>query len=67
MTKAYCHQCMETRTDDGQDSWGYVYYAGVPICQRCHSVVEFMPNGQQEEELEFIDEQDSTGEENDPN
>jgi hypothetical protein len=58
---------METRTDDGSDSWGFVWYAGVPMCQRCQSVVEFMPNGQQENEQEFIDEQDNDGEENEQN
>jgi hypothetical protein len=57
MTKAYCHNCTEFRTDSGDDAWGFAYYAGTPICQRCQSVVEFMPNGQ-ESETEEIDEQD---------
>lgn len=57
MSKAYCHNCMEYRTDSGDDAWGFAYYAGTPICQRCQSVVEFMPNGQ-ESETEEIDEQD---------
>jgi hypothetical protein len=48
---------MEYRTDSGDDAWGFAYYAGTPICQRCQSVVEFMPNGQ-ESETEEIDEQD---------
>jgi hypothetical protein len=67
MSKAYCPICMETRTDDGTDSWGFVWYSGAAICQRCQSVVEFVPNGQQENELECIDEQDENGEENEQN
>lgn len=59
MTKAYCHNCMEYRTDSGDDAWGYVWYAGSAICQRCQSVVEFMPNGQAEqEEAEEIEEEE---------
>ena len=54
--KAYCHNCMEIRTDSGDDAWGYVWYAGSAICQRCQSVVEFMPNGQQENEEDIDDE-----------
>jgi hypothetical protein len=57
--RAYCNNCMEIRTENAtEDAWGFAYYAGVPMCQRCQSVVEFMPNGQQEEELEEIGEQD---------
>jgi len=62
--KAYCHNCMEIRTDSGDDAWGFVWYAGSAICQRCQSVVEFMPNGQQENEEDYVDEQDDNGEEN---
>ncbi len=65
--KAYCHNCIEYRTDSGDDAWGFAYYAGVPMCQRCQSVVEFQPNGQQENELEDIGEQDNDGEENEQN
>ena len=67
MTKAYCHNCMEYRTDTGDDIWGFVWYAGSAICQRCQSIVDFMPNGQQENELEYSIEQDNDGEENEQN
>jgi hypothetical protein len=58
---------MEYRTDSGDDAWGFVWYAGSAICQRCQCVVEFSPNGQQENELECIDDQDNDGEENEQN
>ena len=59
--RAYCHNCMETRTDNGQDSWGFVWYAGSAICQRCQSVVEFLPNGQEDEdETEDIEQEEET-------
>jgi len=61
--KAYCHNCMEIRTDSGDDAWGYVWYAGSAICQRCQSVVEFMPDGQEDEdETEEIEQEEEQAE-----
>jgi len=56
MTRAYCLRCDEIRTDTGDDAWGFVWYAGAPICQRCQSVVEITFDGQ-ENEAEEIDEE----------
>jgi len=56
MTKAYCPTCEEYRTDSGHDAWGFVWFAGIPVCQRCMSVVEFTSNGI-ENEVEEIEEQ----------
>ncbi len=38
--KAYCPKCEELRTDNGDDSWGFMWNAGVPQCQRCGFIVE---------------------------
>ena len=38
--KAYCPKCEELRSDEGYDAWGFIWHAGSPMCQRCHSVVE---------------------------
>lgn len=56
MTKTYCPTCEEFRTDSGNDAWGFVWFAGIPICQRCQSVVEFTSNGI-ENEVEEIEEE----------
>jgi hypothetical protein len=62
--KAYCPRCEEIRTDTGEDAWGFVWYSGAPICQRCQSVVEFVPNGQREDnEIEAIEEDEDNGDE----
>jgi len=54
---------MEIRTDSGDDAWGYVWYAGSAICQRCQSVVEFMPDGQEDEdETEEIEQEEEQAE-----
>jgi hypothetical protein len=54
---------MEIRTDSGDDAWGFVWYAGSAICQRCQSVVEFLPNGQAEqEEMEEVEEEEEQAE-----
>jgi hypothetical protein len=58
MTVAYCPRCEEIRTDTGQDAWGFVWYAGAAICQRCQSVVEFTPNGQENEAEEIEEEEE---------
>jgi len=58
--KAYCPRCEEIRTDNSGDAWGFVYYTGIPICQRCHCIVEFPSNGQDnEEELEEYEEEET--------
>jgi len=56
--KAYCARCEELRTDSGEDAWGFIWYAGAPICQRCQSVVEFQPNGQDNETEETEEEEE---------
>jgi len=60
MTRAYCLRCEEVRTDSRDDAWGFVWYAGAPICQRCQSVVEITSNGQ-ENEVEEIDQEHENG------
>jgi len=61
MTKAYCHGCLECRTDWGDDAWDFIGYAGSAICQRCQSVVEFMPDGQEaEDETEDMEQEEET-------
>jgi hypothetical protein len=54
MSKAYCPRCEEYRTDTGEDAWGFIWFAGAPVCMRCQSIVDFSSNGQ-EEETEYVD------------
>jgi len=59
--KAYYHNCMEYRTDSGDDAWGFIWYASSAICQCCQSIVEFMPDGQEtEDETEDIEQEEET-------
>jgi len=58
MSRAYCARCEEIRTDTGEDAWGFVWYAGAAICQRCQSVVEFTPNSQENETEETEEEEE---------
>jgi hypothetical protein len=57
--KGYCEKCEEYRTDTGDDVWGFVWYSGAPLCQRCQSVVDFAPNGQ-DNETEYIEDMDES-------
>lgn len=45
--KGYCAKCEEWRTDTGDDVWGFIWYAGMPICLRCNSVLELPLDGQE--------------------
>lgn len=53
--RAYCAKCEEYRTDDGNDAWGFIWYATSPICQRCAGVVEIINNSHEEPPPDFVE------------
>ena len=40
--RGYCPKCKEYRSDDGSDAWGFTWKNGVPICNRCHHLVDLL-------------------------
>ena len=49
------------RSDSGDDAWGFLWNATVPLCQRCGSVVVLRDNGEAENgAIEDINEDDQS-------
>jgi len=38
--RGFCPTCQEYRSENGLDAWGIVWKDGVPVCERCNSVVD---------------------------
>lgn len=38
--RGFCSRCKEYRSDEGESAWGIVWKDGMPVCEKCSSLVD---------------------------
>lgn len=46
--RGYCATCKEYRSDEGLDAWRILWDDGLPLCERCGSVVDIWKDNSDE-------------------